>query len=138
MKGSNSKTHVWTAMSKRETLQIWLMLILLALVLFLLLVSPTSAAGPERQDWMYAAVQCSGLDVQQVQDGFGRYQNAYAKRHQLDTPQKWHGTYEAVVQEYARAIGCTSGLLKDGALTFDAKIYAPVFKFVLGDSPQME
>lgn len=122
----------------RATLQIILMVALLVLTLLIILVSPTSAAGPDRQDWMYAAVQCSGLTVPQVQDGFGRYQNAYAKLHQLDTPQKWHGTYEAVVQEYARAIGCTSGLLKDGALTFDAKVYAPVFKFVLGDAPQME
>jgi hypothetical protein len=92
---------------------------------------------PDAQPWMGAALHCTGLgSVANVRASFKDFQDDYAARHNLDTGEKWQSTYDDVVSEFVRAHGCASGGIRDGALTFDFKVYAPVYSRYLRAIPE--
>jgi hypothetical protein len=105
--------------------------VLVAMVLCVVFVGAALADGP--QDVQYAMTQC-GPSIDLVVSGQQAFDTACGFSHQLTTPAQWQGSYISRVNEFAHAIGCPQMLGDDGspagALTFAAKIYAPVFKAI--------
>lgn len=95
----------------------------------LLIVMPASASAAP-PDYHYALVQCSGLSLSELAVANQRFDTRYGWEHQLTTTAAWLGTYEARVNEFAASLGC-GPVLRDGQLTFAARLYVPVYKFYL-------
>lgn len=108
----------------------------LVLVILALLVvgSGTVARADAPQPYTYALVQCSGLSVAELQVAEQKFDTWYGWQKQLTTPAQWLGSYEARVNEFASTLGCPK-VLDNGALTFNAKIYLPWYRFYLSDYP---
>jgi hypothetical protein len=104
--------------------------LLIALVALLVGLVPTASAAPPPQDWQFAAVHCSGFDVPTVQSTFDKFSDWYGGYYNLNSTAAWQASYEARVNLYAHLVGCPD-LLRDGQLTFAARVYAPVFQFLL-------
>lgn len=91
-----------------------------------------SAEAP--QPYTYALMQCSGLGVNDLAIAQQKFDSAYGWRYQLRTDAQWAGTYEARVNAFAATLGCAP-VLRDGQLTYAAKIYVPVWGFYFGEYP---
>lgn len=104
----------------------------LAIVLLGSLTPLAALAAPP--DYHFALAQCSGLSLAELAQANQKFDTAYGWAHQLTTGAQWAGSYEARVNEFAATLGCQP-VLKDGQLTFGAKLYVPVFKFYFGDGP---
>ena len=95
---------------------------------------PHVAYAESPQPVQYAIAQCSGLSIDLVVSAQQSFDSAYGWAHQLTTPEQWQATYVARVNEFAHAVGCPDVLVQnaDGsaALTFSARIYAPIFQAI--------
>lgn len=101
----------------------------IAAALISIVVSPVFADGPiaDEQPWMYSALHCTGLgSVSNVRAAWTEFQNQQAADHNY-SPDAWQSNYSDDVRLFVQKLGCTSGGLRDGAMTFDFKLYFPIY-----------
>jgi hypothetical protein len=111
----------------------WLVVFIFALGLVLVSVPRVLADSP--QPYQYSLIRCSGLGIDLVVSGEQQFDTLYGYIHNLTTDAQWQATYISRVNEYASMLGCPAVLNDNGDLTFQARIYAPVYQWIVEHGP---